>query len=228
MTGTTTFDFSTDRYPHHDTLRLRYVHPHRTAAAGSAFCGAHVARQCTRAQCTRLAVGKRRLCTDHLGTRATCRADGCESRSLSQGLCVKHGAYGTCTYGGCKTMSASKKFGGRCAKHGAFGWCKWDECTTAAVLRGYCDHHFRSAHLDPLKCRSSGCGRRAARDGVCRWHGALAWCPHAGCTNIVLGRDPCRDHAAMPPPSVIALSVSDVVTPSVPDEEALSVIARAI
>ena len=74
-----------------------------TRAHAKGLCGKHGAYgECRRADCTTNATKKAGSCTKHRVVKLACTTPGCTSAQISRKLvCMKHGAYGSCTETGC-------------------------------------------------------------------------------------------------------------------------------
>ena len=96
------------------------------------LCATHAGkRTCSTAACG-TAVLARGLCRKH-GAFGFCSFSGCTTNAISiaQGRCAKHGAVtrAVCKMNGCTTPAKAR---GVCLKHGAYGTCQVDGCTTNA------------------------------------------------------------------------------------------------
>ena len=118
-----------------------------------------------------------------------CTREGCTSHSKARGLCIKHGAYGTCKTIGCSTNAQAR---GLCTKHGAKGICKIAGCSTNVQARGLCTKHGGGG-----KCSHNACTKSAAARGLCFEHGAFGRCRFVGCSVRAVNRKRlCSVHAA--------------------------------
>ena len=125
------------------------------------------------------------------GTKVShlCISEGCTSHTKARGLCIKHGAYGTCSTAGCSTNAQAR---GLCTKHGAKGMCSVAGCSTNVQARGLCTRHGGGG-----KCSRRGCNRQAAARGLCFEHGAYGMCRALGCTMQATTRKRlCNTHIA--------------------------------
>ena len=99
-----------------------------------------------------------------------CSTAECGAAAKVRGLCMKHGAYGFCSFGGCSTAALSVAKG-TCSKHGARRSrkvCTTEGCTTFARARGVCTKH---GAFGP--CQVDGCTTNAISVGspCCYTHG---------------------------------------------------------
>lgn len=113
------------------------------AANKTGLCNAHGARGiCTAAGCTSNVL-KRGLCYTH-GANGRCTAAGCTEKAVNRKLCRKHDTHPStrcmCAWDNCKTPAEANGF---CQKHGAYGICLFGECRTNArkYCHGYCMKH---------------------------------------------------------------------------------------
>ena len=84
------------------------------------------------------------MCLRHGGrkSKATCMREGCHSKVVNSGVCMKHGARRRiCSTKGCKNMIVK---GGVCVRHGAKQAqriCRWQGCSNVVVRGGVCVRH---------------------------------------------------------------------------------------
>lgn len=151
-----------------------------------------------------------------------CTVEGCRSKVMARGLCIRHGAFGTCIAIGCTTNAVSWKRR-LCWKHDPTKVkkkCSVSGCTTWAHARGVCYVHSsikptrtkytccvpgcKSGEVKNYLCKAHGaygvctallCAVVAVnKTGYCTKHGALGWCPVAGCNNAIRARGRCHTH----------------------------------
>lgn len=100
-----------------------------------------------------------------------CNHEGCTSKVINGGVCIKHGAkVKICEHDGCTTQAIQ---GGVCIKHGAVKkvkkTCKHEGCTNQSKVGGFCTRH--GATREKKTCSHEGCSNIAQNRGLCDRHG---------------------------------------------------------
>eukprot|EP00729_Bicosta_minor_P005556 gene5556-biopygen16858 len=167
------------------------------AVPGKFVCTMHGAHGiCNAWGCTKNANSSGRgVCRAHDIKVLLCSTPDCPNKIIARRVCKKHGAYGFCSFGNCKTAAASK---GRCARHGGGSTkvCKVKDCNTLAVARGLCGKH--GAHGT---CTTKGCTTNARQGSKhCSKHGGRknTPCSVAGCTTPSKRKGLCGKHGGGP------------------------------
>ena len=114
-----------------------------TKSQARGLCSKHGANGiCTADGCTSN-VQRRGLCIKH-GSHGRCTAAGCTEKARNRKLCRKHDTHPNTkcmwAWDNCKTPAVANGF---CQKHGAYGVCLFGECRTSADrnCHGYCMKH---------------------------------------------------------------------------------------
>eukprot|EP00729_Bicosta_minor_P016828 gene16828-biopygen9392 len=181
------------------------------AIPGKFVCAMHGAHGiCSVWGCTNNANNSGRgVCRAHDIKVLLCSTPDCPNKVAARRVCAKHGAYGFCSFGNCKTAAVGK---GRCARHGGGRTkeCKVKDCNTIAVARGLCSKHgahgtcatkgcttnaqtgfqhcFKHGGGKNTPCSVAGCTTPSKRKGLCAKHGGGAGRCYAGnCTNVIVG-----------------------------------------
>ena len=146
-----------------------------TAVQSRGLCRPHGAFGfCSFGNCTTAAIGGKGRCSRHSGgSTKVCKMKGCTTLAAARGVCVKHGALGTCQYESCTTSPSNGSQ--HCIKHGGKKKkpCSVAGCTTTSVRKGLCAKHGGGA--DP--CFISGCtNTMVSKLLTCRKHGGFGYC----------------------------------------------------
>ena len=137
-------------------------------------------------------------CVRHGGGTAApkneCKVNGCNNREVVRGLCIKHGAYGTCTTKGCSATARQGPLQ-HCSKHGggAYKPCSVAGCITTARRKGLCHKHGGG----PGQCYASNCTKLiVGMWKTCAEHGGYGECKHPSdcmCPAVKVGGN-CKKH----------------------------------
>ena len=126
---------------------------------------------CSAAGCDTNAItaqGGVRLCRKHDSSKVLCIVAGCKTAVQANGLCHKHGAYGTCSAAGCDSNASTAS--GMCRAHGPLKpTCSAEGCTTAVRAQGQC-----YKHSAPIFCAAVGCHSKVRARRLCRKHDGTA------------------------------------------------------
>eukprot|EP00729_Bicosta_minor_P010318 gene10318-biopygen12109 len=152
---------------------------------------------CSFGNCKTAAASKGR-CVRHGGGTAApkneCKVNGCNNREVVRGLCIKHGAYGTCTTKGCFATARQGPLQ-HCSKHGggAYKPCSVAGCITTARRKGLCHKHGGG----PGQCYASNCTKLiVGMWKTCAEHGGYGECKHPSdcmCPAVKVGGN-CKKH----------------------------------
>ncbi|TMW61444.1 hypothetical protein Poli38472_012635 [Pythium oligandrum] len=119
-----------------------------------------------------------------------CKMDGCKSRALTRGLCMRHGGGSRCRHPGCNNGAKLRNL---CFQHGGSTTCLEPNCANAAKRFGYC-----WTHGGAYMCSHPSCQKFAAQGGLCWAHGGGNRCRIDGCSKRSYKQYDyrCKEHAS--------------------------------